>query len=343
MFKFLFGFAFTGYYDYEMAAHYTLQYMVFYMLILIIAFVVTCFGIRIALPIRAYHSNVARLFCFALAMWLIIFISKICVFLYHIRVEKKFDNTDPSFIFLQVSLFARYFYFFFGSAAPLASTVERGFATLFLSSYEKSSNFRIFLLISITNVTLALCFTTLTIFVESQLNFILIVPLTYLLICFVLLSFLYRFNLSQVNKLNKYHREEYTLSRRFQLKENIRILLLLMKLIYAAVAFIAIIVAGYTLPIFLKFGNLTSDFMRTVMDFCVHCNPFIVIPMTTFFIPEFRKSARASLFKKCSLARCKADSKYRSYREDSNQADIYFDLFKKSIKKIHVGPVPKRF
>ncbi|KAF1751852.1 hypothetical protein GCK72_018406 [Caenorhabditis remanei] len=252
MFKSLFGVGVTGFYDREMKAEYSVPYMIIYVLIMIVAFFVTSFGIRIALSIR---------------------------------------------------------------------------------SYEKTSKFPIFVLIASLNIGLASCFTILTVFFEIRFGFIIIIPLSYLLICFVLLSFLYKFNLSQFHKLNKYHREEYTLSRRFQLKENIRVLSLLMKMIYAVIIFIAIIVAGFTLPIFFNFGHLTSDFMRTVVDFCVHCNPCIVIPMTAFFIPEFKKQVKASLCKRVSLGRGSVDSHYRSYREDSNQADVYFDLFKKTTKK----------
>uniref|UniRef100_A0A1I7TAE2 G_PROTEIN_RECEP_F1_2 domain-containing protein n=1 Tax=Caenorhabditis tropicalis TaxID=1561998 RepID=A0A1I7TAE2_9PELO len=201
-----------------------------------------------------------------------------------------------------------------------------------IRTYEKSSNFHIVFLIASTNVLLALCFTGITIFTESQLSFIVIIPLAYLLICFLLVGFLYRFNISQFRKLNKYHREEYTLSRRYQLKENIRLLSLLMKMIYAVVAFIAIMVAGFTLPVVLKFGHITGDSMRAIVDFCVHCNPLIVIPMTTFFIPEFKKA----VFKR--VARCSVDSHHRNYQADSNQGDVYFDLFKKSIKRNHTSP-----
>ncbi|UMM34367.1 hypothetical protein L5515_007477 [Caenorhabditis briggsae] len=333
MFKFLLGFNVTGFYEREMTAEYTLKYMILYTITMVLALFVTSFGIRVSLSISAYHLNVNRLFCFALSMWLIIFMSKICVFLYHLRVVNISDRTDSALVFLHISAFTRYFYFYFGSATPLASTVERGFATLFLSSYEQSPQLPILVLIISMNLLLALFFTILTVFFEIPFSFVIVVPFAYLLICFTLISVLYKFNLTQFYKLNRYHREQYTLSSRFQLKENIRVLSLLMKMIYAVIGFIGIILAGFTLPILLKLNYLTSDVMRTIVDLVVHCNPLIVIPMTTLFIPEFKKQAKAAMFKRMPLARSSVDSRYRNYREDPNQADVYFDLFKKSIKK----------
>uniref|UniRef100_A0A8R1DN53 Uncharacterized protein n=1 Tax=Caenorhabditis japonica TaxID=281687 RepID=A0A8R1DN53_CAEJA len=54
--------------------------------------------------------------------------------------------------------------------------------------------------------------------------------------------------------------------------------------------------------------------------------------MTILFIPEYKKKAKQILFRKLQIARSSVDTQPNRYKVKAhNEADIYFDQFKKSM------------
>uniref|UniRef100_A0A8R1HGT6 Uncharacterized protein n=1 Tax=Caenorhabditis japonica TaxID=281687 RepID=A0A8R1HGT6_CAEJA len=54
--------------------------------------------------------------------------------------------------------------------------------------------------------------------------------------------------------------------------------------------------------------------------------------MTILFIPEYKKKAKQVLFRRLQMARSSVDTHQSRYKVKAhNEADIYFDQFKKSM------------
>ncbi|CAD6191471.1 unnamed protein product [Caenorhabditis auriculariae] len=252
--------------------------------LLIISALFTFVGARIALHLSVFHWNLRMIMVACLLIWVELALSRTLCFVFHfdyVYLKNQNDSllspceTDGSCNFwenwqtpLFLAAFFRYHYLFFMLQLPLCIVFERAFATVFVRDYERKRRRWVFFLISgLSNgfSTFMACLA-----VTSNLNFhqtIITVSFTMFLSALLYLYLSYH-NLQQLFILeNEHRRTNYSLSIRYQLKENVKTLKLMRQFFVTMSIFILAMSLSVYIPIITTSdADMCFDVFRRTME-----------------------------------------------------------------------------
>uniref|UniRef100_A0A8R1INI3 Uncharacterized protein n=1 Tax=Caenorhabditis japonica TaxID=281687 RepID=A0A8R1INI3_CAEJA len=296
--------------------------IILYVVLAIICTFLTFFAFWMSTMNSVFHRNLKRLYQIGVLSWFVLITSKILMIIARlVFFPYGSDSLTPTCLFiLTISAFLRYYFVFFFCAIPLSITIERTFATIWLRDYERSKRFWILWLIVLPNMLNA---TILSYLVISQLFTILMMALyvtSVLSLAFIIFVCLFWYNSRKFHNLEKHHRQTtYTLSIKYQLKENLVTLRSMRKMLIVILIAIFVIFLAYVVPAVYDFPDLWAT--HTILDGFFNFFPLYTTPAYAYCIPQCRELVAAMI------------GRSKSVREivRSNETDIYFILFQKSI------------
>ncbi|CAB03517.2 Serpentine Receptor, class E (Epsilon) [Caenorhabditis elegans] len=316
----------------------------------IISFIFTLIGVSTAMRFTIFHRNQRNIFISLLLLWFELLVCRVLLwaFKYNLAIEIResikcndechhfgrcsvaknmFDS-----IFIAANM--RYHYMYFVITTPVGILTERIFATILVKDYEKKSRHWIFGLIfvaqNIFSCTMAVVTTT------SGLTFqVLISGVIFSLFCSaVIYALVEYFNQQRLMTLERDHRTtNYTLSIRYQLKENLKTLKVMRRFFISIILIIIAMGLGNSLPVIL---NLNEDIILTVrvyMDYVFHSNPVFLVPTAIFTIENYRKY---TFNKARTTFGMRIDSRKVDIRklrpQMDRESDMYFEIFERQLE-----------
>ncbi|CAP21449.2 Protein CBR-SRE-23 [Caenorhabditis briggsae] len=237
---------------------------------------------------------------------------------------------DPIFIAANM----RYHYMYFVITTPMGILTERIFATILVKDYEKKSRRWIFCLIFLAQNLFACTMSVVTTTKGITFQVLISAVIISLFSSGVIYALVEYFNQQRLLLLEREHRTtNYTLSIRYQLKENLKTLKLMRRFFISIIAIIIAMGLANSLPVIL---NLEEDVIMTIrvyMDYIFHSNPVFLVPTAIFTIESYRKFA----FNK---ARTTFGMRVESHKVDirklrpevERETDTYFAIFERQLE-----------
>ncbi|CAB04306.1 Serpentine Receptor, class E (Epsilon) [Caenorhabditis elegans] len=317
----------------------------------LLSFVCTVVGVKIALKFTIFHKNQRNIFIALLLLWFELLICRILLWAFKyslaIEISKAIDCDDEchhlgrcsfeknKFDPIFISAIMRYHYMFFVLATPVGILVERIFATVFVKDYEKESRYWIFGLIFFSQNMFACTMSVFTTTMGATFHFIILTILGSLSGSAVIYALVEYFNQRRLTKLENEHRTtNYTLSIRYQLKENLKTLKLMRQFFISIIVIIIAMGLANYLPILLKLDEDTILTVRTYMDYIFHSNPVFLVPTAIFTIEHYRKY----VLKKVKLGlgmrheSRKMDTRKLRPQIATKEIDTFFEIFVKQLE-----------
>ncbi|CAI5451199.1 unnamed protein product [Caenorhabditis angaria] len=310
----------------------SIVYLIFYF----ISTILVIFALRVSFIVGSYHWNLKRLYCCSILSWFSIGTSKLLVIyaqLYHFDNKNKiFDETGD--IILHISALLRYEFCYFFIVNLFSVILERSFATFFIRDYEKKKRTWIFYILFIFGFTFSTVFSFLTVMRIITIYMLVIYVLSFAFSTLIGFSYLVFRNSRRLKYLTNYHRNTvYTLSIKYQLRENINTLKSMKQLTMVAVGAIFCVATAYILPLLLNIPSKQIWIFHTFIDIFYHFNPLYMIPACLLSIPQ-------NLLYLKKLFASKNASKQNETKKFANEGDVYFNMFQKSMTTSKSKPLP---
>ncbi|CAO4360780.1 unnamed protein product [Caenorhabditis nigoni] len=332
----------------------------------ILSFIFTLIGVSFAMRFTIFHKNQRNIFISLLLLWFELLLCRVLLwaFKYSLAIEIRdaiecndachhfgkctFQENmfDPIFIAANM----RYHYMYFVITTPMGILTERIFATILVKDYEKKSRHWIFCLIFLAQNLFACTMSVVTTTKGITFQVLISAVIISLFSSAVIYALVEYFNQQRLMVLEREHRTtNYTLSIRYQLKENLKTLKLMRRFFISIIAIIIAMGLANSLPVIL---NLEEDVIMTIrvyMDYIFHSNPVFLVPTAIFTIESYRKFA----FNK---ARTTFGMRVESHKVDirklrpevERETDTYFAIFERQLEgdgacrgKMRTGSVRK--
>ncbi|CAI5452741.1 unnamed protein product [Caenorhabditis angaria] len=255
--------------------------------LLIISFIFTLIGIKCSKQSTFPHINHRCIYIFALIAWCELIISRSLVIYFQLTKNENQSHYQSLF---WAAVF-RYHYLFFGAQIIFCVVFERIMATCYMRDYEKNKRLWIFWLVIFLTTISSLIYSMLTIYEFIQMRFILFYGISFTFPAILILEFLYYFNKSKLNALDKNDKTvQYSLSIRYQIQENVRSIKLIRGLVITVGFFIIAVIFGECLPIIMKFDEDYLHICNIIFDTMVHINPILVVPLSFICFVDYKKA-----------------------------------------------------
>ncbi|EGT33409.1 hypothetical protein CAEBREN_25307 [Caenorhabditis brenneri] len=262
------------------------------------------------------------------------------------RCSLEENMFDPIFIAANM----RYHYMYFVITTPVGILTERIFATILVKDYEKKSRHWIFCLIFVTQNVFAGVMSVVTTTKGITFQVLISAVIFSLFSSAVIYALVEYFNQQRLMVLEREHRTtNYTLSIRYQLKENLKTLKLMRRFFISIIAIIIAMGLANSLPVILSLDEDIIMTIRVYMDYIFHSNPVFLVPTAMFTIENYRKYA-------CNKARTTFGMRIESHKVDirklrpqiDRETDVYFEIFERQLEgdgacrgKMRTGSVRK--
>ncbi|CAD6191467.1 unnamed protein product [Caenorhabditis auriculariae] len=147
-------------------------------------------------------------------------------------------------------------------------------------------------------------------------------------------AYLSRYNYNRLVTLSRNHRKVgYTLSIRYQLRENVKTLMLMRNLFYTSMTVMLILTAANLL---LRFEKYQTDRTRQIVDIFYHSNPLTIVSAAVLTVGCYRKQFIGEVRKFCGLRAANGNVVYfENTKEMQKKADgdVYFEQLKKALNE----------
>ncbi|CAJ0963487.1 unnamed protein product, partial [Mesorhabditis belari] len=239
------------------------------------------------------------------------------------------EETGPSFpLFVQIAGFIRIHFLMFAVFAVFIVIVERCFSTYYLRDYEQTKRGWISFILLSNSLILATIFAYLSIYISPSNVTMTFFPVFFTLIALVGLSvslyaFLHRYNYRFLRELNRTWRyDQYTLSTRFQIVENMRTLKLIGSFFLSCCIFVFVCAVIYFCSgLVQEFSKASSQTACIFLE--MSCALFI--NAITWYIlrafPKIRESLKERLMRMFHLSRGNSieDKRIAKWRMSADQ------------------------
>ncbi|EFO84664.1 hypothetical protein CRE_03805 [Caenorhabditis remanei] len=331
----------------------------------ILSFIFTLIGVSMAMRFTIFHKNQRNIFISLLLLWFELLMCRILLwaFKYNLAIEIRdaIDCNDACHHFGKCSIpenlfdpifiagIMRYHYMYFVITTPVGILTERIFATMLVKDYEKKSRHWIFILIFVTQNVFACTMSVVTTTKGITFQVLISAVIVSLFASAVIYSLVEYFNQQRLMVLEREHRTtNYTLSIRYQLKENLKTLKLMRRFFISIIAIIIAMGLANSLPVIL---NLDEDIIMTIrvyMDYIFHSNPVFLVPTAIFTIENYRKytvnkakttfgmRVESQKVLKTTLSSQSSESFQVDIRklrpQIDRETDVYFEIFERQLE-----------
>uniref|UniRef100_A0A8R1E0Q2 Uncharacterized protein n=1 Tax=Caenorhabditis japonica TaxID=281687 RepID=A0A8R1E0Q2_CAEJA len=255
--------------------------------LLILSFFVTLFGVSTAMRFTVFHKNQRNMLVSLLLLWFELLACRLLLWVFkyslsvEIRDQVECDDIchhfgrcsirknlrDPIFIAANM----RYHYMFFVIATPIGILTERIFATILVKDYERRDRHWIFCLIFICQNIFACTMSVITTTGGVTFQVLMSAVMVSLFSAGVIYTLVEYFNQRRLLILERDHRTtKYTLSIRYQLKENLKTLKLMRRFFMTIIAIIIAMGLTNSIPVIFKMDEDVIMTTRVYMDYIVH-------------------------------------------------------------------------
>ncbi|CAI5439074.1 unnamed protein product [Caenorhabditis angaria] len=317
-----------------------------------ISALLTILAVVTVFKFTVFHKNQRNIFASLLLFWFELLLSRVILwkFKYTLTIDyngdfallndcerygdcEVFENwSDPVFVAANL----RYHYMFVVILAPIAILSERIFATVLVKDYERKSRRWIFITILFFQISLAFTFALIT--TTFGLTFPVLITATSiaLLSSGIIFGFVEFFNIRRLRILEKNHRNgKYSLSIRYQLKENLKTLKLMRRFFLSIIGFIVVMGLANSIPVLMNMSAYVILIVRQYLDFIFHSNPIVLIPIALITIDAYRNyvtnKVRTTLGYRAKSQ--KVDIRKLKAPENVKESDVYFSIFEKQMRK----------
>ncbi|CAB3410701.1 unnamed protein product [Caenorhabditis bovis] len=319
------------------------------MCLFLIGCLLTALCVFIAIKCSTFHKNLRNIFIALIFVWFELFICRLLVFRFqHIlaNFDGDIDELDEcgrigncslsanwaDSIFIAANL--RYHYMYFVMFTPIAILSERISATILIHDYEKKRRSWIYVIILIAQTIFSVSFALIT--TSFRLTFVALIVCTgTIMIAAILIYILVEYiNKKRLLKLEQDHRNtNYSLSIRYQLKENLKTLKLMRRFFLSIIGFIVVMALTNSIPVLLKFPESAILSIREYLDYLFHANPIILVPTAILTIESYR---RFFLSRTRQLFGIRYESQRNNLNKlklpaNVNESDVYFEIFERQL------------
>ncbi|KAJ1348396.1 hypothetical protein KIN20_003691 [Parelaphostrongylus tenuis] len=277
-----------------------------------------------------YHRNLIRI---TQAYFLISYAgiaSRVIIILFQVNLLDIEANSVHAGLLVVAAIVRLLFTNFLGFFLP-SIVVERLFASRYIVDYEKVSRSWISVMILVITISLSLFYSVTTVLGCHRVTSISSLSLIIHIVCVILYVYLFRRDCSKLRTINREacrKKISYTLSIKFQLKENIRVLktLLYLSIVIAASAVIICLLLYSSMSVFPTL-SVESQICSALMylSFAVCYDIIIAIFMAN--VGMFRSGI---IFLRC---RVKERANFSSDEEHQQLTQLYFNNLKNSWDK----------
>ncbi|CAP37883.1 Protein CBG20957 [Caenorhabditis briggsae] len=311
-------------YDEQCSIFVSILELIFYLLCGYVAFS----NHRTFLRIRMFHQNFIILAIPMFGLWYEVIIGKLITMAYQLEFLKvsrvKMNNfydlwtSDPEEMVTVDSLDVIY--------GAIAHCIERTIASLLINNYE--TNEKLYIPIALTFFTqfLAIFTSYVVLFDKIDIIYLIFLWMGTCVISLVLFFWLKHTNEKWLCEMKSPHRKRtFTVSQRFQVKENIRALKLGKRLVFAVLGTMIISGSGIILVIL----ELIPQFLCHFVENAVLLNPLWICPVFMYSLPawrdDFRRAFPSFLKKKQKLGTVDVDVKGVDVKKRiSMETDVHF-------------------
>ncbi|CAI2306013.1 unnamed protein product [Caenorhabditis sp. 36 PRJEB53466] len=316
----------------------------------ILSFIFTLIGVSTAMRFAIFHKNQRNIFISLLLLWFELLLCRILIwaFKYNLAIEIREEivctdechhfgrcsirknGFDPIFIAANM----RYHYMYFVISTPIGILTERIFATILIKDYERKNRHWIFCLIFASQNVFACSMSVVTTTGGITFQVLISAVVIALFASGIIYALVEYFNQQRLLVLEKEHRTtKYTLSIRYQLKENLKTLKLMRRFFMSIISFIIAMGLANSLPVILNLDENVIMTTRVYMDYIFHSNPVFLVPTALFTIENYRKYT-------CNKARTTFGMRVESHKVDirklrpqiDRESDMYFAIFEKQLE-----------
>ncbi|EFO89000.1 CRE-SRE-27 protein [Caenorhabditis remanei] len=323
------------------------------LILYIICFYIVVVSLKIFVQVRMFHLNFIILAAPIFGIWCELIIGKLITMAYQLKIfSVRFeinqfyvlwtDDPDKMLIvdsfkgleLLIIAGFMEYHYMFSVVFGAVAVAIERICASVLIDNYESTNKIFITILLTIVLQILAILVSCLALFHKLD---IITINATWIVSCiFSSIMFLLVERINEkwrAEMENPHWKRVYTISQRFQVKENIRALDLGKRLIFSEIGTISII--GLVIAALLL--ELVPPSLCHIAENALFLNPFGICTVAMFSIPAWKKRYKNSFPACCRLRsrNARVDVASMEPMEEFNkrisiETDMYFNQLNES-------------